>query len=83
MNGKAWPKAEEAVLEAHVTDRSWFPKVREMLPHRSAAALRKRMVLLRASSERGGLSENDNWQRPAAKASQALLQATLAVGRWS
>lgn len=75
-----WTAEEEAILESHANDKHWFPKVREMLPERSDAALRKRMFEVR--SENGGDRRYSiNWISDARRAADRLLEALQAAGQ--
>ena len=74
-----WSPDEMALLEKHIDDRNWFPKVRPHMTGRSEAALRKQMCNLRAEQGQSDRRSPD-WVRDARKSTKTLLAALNAAG---
>jgi hypothetical protein len=73
-----WSPAELAVLQSHIDERDWLPKVMPKLRDRGEQAVRCRMAKLRAAE---GMSDSrGSWMRDAARGSAALLVAIANAG---
>ena len=88
MASRVWSEADLEILEQHAANDDWLEAVAERFTGRSLAAVKTRMSKLRSEIDikgrRGAREEDqDRSNAKAVVASRKLLEATLAVGRWS
>jgi len=88
MASRVWSDDDLSVLEQHVHSEDWLEALSERFPGRSIQAVKTRMSKLRSDlgikGRRGARAEDqDRANAKAVVATQRLLEATLAVGRWS
>jgi hypothetical protein len=88
MASRAWSIDDIQVLEQHANNDDWLDVVSEQFPERSPASIKTKMSKLRSElgikGRRGAREEDqDRMNAKSVVASQALLEATLRLGRWS
>jgi hypothetical protein len=87
-NGRAWSHEDTAVLSQLADNDDWLEAAAALFPNHSEGSLKTKISKLRSElgirGRRGAREEDqDRMNAKSVVASQALLEATLRVGRWS